>query len=497
MRRIFAFAIIAWTLLAGLSARAAEEILSYASRIEVATNGDLNITETIVVRAEGNRIKRGIYRDFPLRFKSIKGEINRVSFDVQNVTRDGQVENWSTESNGNFVRLRIGNPEVMLSHSDHIYEIRYTTDRQIRFFDDYDELNWNAIGKGWEIPILQASALVVLPKGAKTNEVSIQTDAFGAPDENARGQINKGGEEVVFATTLPLPPGAGMTIAVKIPKGYIAPPTLWQTLTWYLRDHLGSVLAIAGLLIAAIYYSRSWLKVGVDPEGGTIVPRWDMPEGVSPALVHYIDNKGYHGDPWRPISASVLSLAVKGQVKLEDLKSDMVIQATGKGITEKLPSGEAQVMRQVEAAGGTLRMDKANGTRIASMQSAFATAMESEHRSNYYKANTGYIIAGIAFSILVFAATLNFGDIDETGIFALVILVIAGVIITILITRWAKAHSETLWGKIKLIIGTAIASFVLVSIGGIVLANSPTPQPAHYCSAGLLLWLCSTFCSFS
>ncbi|MGL4406065.1 MAG: DUF2207 domain-containing protein, partial [Notoacmeibacter sp.] len=215
---------------------------------------------------------------------------------------------------------------------------------------------------------------------------------------------------------------------------------------------------------------RSWLKVGVDPKGGTIVPRWDMPDGVSPALVHYIDHKGYWRDSWRAISASVLSLAVKGHVKLDDLTSDLVIQSTGKNSSEKLPSGEAQVMRQVEAAGGTLRVDKKNGTRIAAMQTAFSTAMESEHRSNYYKANTGYIIAGAAFSIIVFVATLMFGDIDETGIFALVLLVGAGVIVTILVTRWAKARNMDLWGKIKLIIGTAIASFVFVNLGGIVLA---------------------------
>jgi Predicted membrane protein (DUF2207) len=380
MRRLCALIVVALTLLAALPARAAEEILNYAVRVEVRTDGVLDVTETIIVRSEGERIRRGIFRDFPVRFRNTEGGISRVSFSVDSVTRDGRDETWSTESNSNFVRLRIGNPEVLLNYGEHTYEIRYTTDRQIRFFDDHDELYWNAVGTEWEFPVRQASTIVVLPNGAKATDLTVYTGALGEREKNARAQLSRGGNEAIFSTTKPLAPREGMTIVVAFPKNVIAVPTQSQLLRWYIRDHLGSVFALGGLLLAGIYYLRSWLKVGVDPKGGTIVPRWDMPDGVSPALVHYIDNKGYKSDSWRAISASVLSLAVKGLVTLEDLKSDMVISATGKTHGEKLPSGEAQVMRQVEAAGGTLRVNKANGTRIAAMQAAFSSAMESEHR---------------------------------------------------------------------------------------------------------------------
>ncbi len=485
MRRFIVLTLFALAFLSVLPARAAEEILNYASRIEVRTDGVLDVTETIIVRAEGDRIRRGIFRDFPLRFRDTNGEISRVSFNVDSVTRDGKRETWSTESNSNFVRLRIGNPEVMLTRGEHTYEIRFTTDRQIRFFDDHDELYWNAVGTEWEFPVLQASTIVVLPNGAKATELTVFTGALGEKEKNARAQLSAGGNEATFTTTQPLGPREGMTIVAAFPKNVVAAPTVWQTIRWYIRDHLGSVFAIGGLLFAGIYYLRSWLKVGVDPKGGTIVPRWDMPDGVSPALVHYIDNKGYNRDPWRPISASVLSLAVKGRVKLDDLKSDMVVQSTGVGAAGKLPTGEAQVMRQVEAAGGTLRFNKTNGTRIAAMQSAFSSAMESEHRSNYYKANTLYIVFGVFISIVVFVATLAVADMDETGFVALFGLVVAGVIATILITRWAKARATSLWGKIKLIIGTAIASFVIISIAGMVLASVTGTETSPLVFGGL------------
>ncbi len=495
MRGFLAFFLIAIVFFGLRPAVAEEQILNFAARITVNANNVLEVTETIIVRAEGNRIRRGITRDFPTRFRDQSGTINHVSFDVVSVTRDGSPEPFRTESNSNFTRIYVGDADVFLSFGEYTYEIKYRTDRQIRQFADHDELYWNVTGTEWAFPIGQASALVDLPSGAKATKTTVFTGGFGSTAKDATAQIRNDGAQIAFATTRGLSEREGLTVVVAFPKGFIAAPTPWQAFSWYIRDHLGSVLAIGGLVLAGIFYFRSWLKVGVDPKGSTIVPRWDMPNDVSPALVHYIDNQGYRSDSWRAISASVLNLAVKGLIKLDDLKTDLVIQSTGISAGGKLPAGEAQVMRQVEASGGSLRINKGNGTSIAAMQTAFSTAMESEHRSNYYKANVGYVIAGVTFSIIVFVATLMFGDIDEAGIFALIVLVIAGVITTILVTRWAKARSASLWGKIKLIIGTAIASFVLIAIGGIVLATitETTTSPLLFGGLAALVMLNLSF----
>jgi hypothetical protein len=47
--------------------RAREEIRNYQVDIEVRTDASIEVTETITVNAEGNDIRRGIYRDIPLR----------------------------------------------------------------------------------------------------------------------------------------------------------------------------------------------------------------------------------------------------------------------------------------------------------------------------------------------------------------------------------------------------------------------------------------------
>ena len=45
---------------------AAEEVINrFDAGIEVETDGDILVTETITVTAEGNQIRRGIFRDLP------------------------------------------------------------------------------------------------------------------------------------------------------------------------------------------------------------------------------------------------------------------------------------------------------------------------------------------------------------------------------------------------------------------------------------------------
>ena len=84
---------------------AAERILSYSSDIAIARNGTMTVRETIRVNAEGNRIRRGIYREFPTRYRDRFGNDFKVDFDVLEVRRDGKPEPWHTDKRGNSVRI--------------------------------------------------------------------------------------------------------------------------------------------------------------------------------------------------------------------------------------------------------------------------------------------------------------------------------------------------------------------------------------------------------
>ena len=93
--------ILVLSFFAACPARAAERITSYDSQITVNADGSMDVTETIDVVAEGNRIKRGIFRDFPTTYPGMLGTVVRVPFKVLEVTRDGQPEPYHTESRSN------------------------------------------------------------------------------------------------------------------------------------------------------------------------------------------------------------------------------------------------------------------------------------------------------------------------------------------------------------------------------------------------------------
>src|SRR4029453_9443750 len=67
-------------LLAAAAAHAEERISRFASDVQVQKDASLEVTETIDVRAEHNRINRGIFRDFPTRYRGRTGSQVRVGF---------------------------------------------------------------------------------------------------------------------------------------------------------------------------------------------------------------------------------------------------------------------------------------------------------------------------------------------------------------------------------------------------------------------------------
>ncbi|HBM77300.1 MAG TPA: hypothetical protein DD438_04260, partial [Verrucomicrobiales bacterium] len=71
------------------------------------------------------------------------------------------------------------------------------------------------------------------------------------------------------------------------------------------------LILLAGALL---YYLWAWIKVGKDPERGTIIPRYNPPEGLSAAAVRYLDQMGYDK---KCFSAGVVGLAAKKQAVIE------------------------------------------------------------------------------------------------------------------------------------------------------------------------------------
>ncbi|THV16603.1 DUF2207 domain-containing protein [Rhizobium rhizophilum] len=463
-----AFLLLIWM---ACGAQAEEVIRDYNADITVLPDATVEVTETITVNAEGNEIRRGIFRDFPLYAQDARGYRQKVDFELISVERDGRPEANHTESVSGGIRIYAGSGDVLLQPGEYTYTITYRTGRQIRYFDDHDELYWNVTGNGWLFPIEEASARVALPNDAVPTRTTVYTGPSGSTAQDAREIPGSDGLE--FETTEPLGPAEGLTIVLAFGKGVVAAPTSEDSTWWFIRDNLNTIIGFGGLAVIFLYYLRSWLKVGRDPAKGVVVPRWDPPDGISPALVNYIDNTGFSGAGWTALSASALDLAVKGYVELDDLERSITIRRTAKPVDGKLPAGQAALIAEIPSADDTLVIDKANGKKVQSVGNRFRQAIEKEHRNKYYKGNAGYTSLGIGLSIAVVAALFIFGDLNE-DVYALIFVptffsLFFGTF-TIGLGRSLR-RGRSLFSKIITIVALSLIGFVALSTMGLMLIS--------------------------
>lgn len=402
--------------LISLQAQASELITGFHSDVKIDQDCVLHVVETISVNAEGNRIKKGIFRDFPTTYTDRSGRSVTIPFKVTSVTRDGKDEPWSTQGLSNGVRIRIGSPELKLSRGEHRYTISYTTSRQVGFFDKYDELYWNVTGNGWQFPILKASCSVKLPPGAEALQLGAWTGPQGSKGRNAT-MSSEGLSIASFQTTKALNPNEGLTIAVSWPKGLVSPP---QQGDYFMTDHGFDVIFGATALLGLLYFLWAWFKVGRDPRKGTIIPRFLPPDDISPAGVRQISTMGFDN---RSFSAAIISLAVKGYVMIseeEGLFKKYRLTKTSTDRRKGAPSKEEERLLSVLLGSrNSVLLKQESHEIIGAARDAARDSLESSYGHLYHR-NVKYIVMGILMMVLILApGVFLLGNNEEDIAFAL------------------------------------------------------------------------------
>lgn len=436
--RALVIAFFAYAAIAG-TAYGDERILSYDSTITVAPDGTLDVRETIRVNVEGDDIKRGIIRDFPTTYPGPDGGQIVVGFAVMGAARDGLPEPWRTEARGNGIRIYLGNPQVMLTHGEHVYDIVYRTDRQMGFFADHDELYWNVTGNGWLLPIDRASARVILPDTIPPSDVRMEgyTGPMGARNRDLSAVLRDG--VPTYSTTKRLPPGEGLTIVAMWPKGYITAavesslPTQPVTSPGYdtpaaapnpygspaeailkvRLPHNRSPLWIAGFGFFGLlfYYYVTWNRVGRDPSSKVTIPLYESPAGQTPASMRYLMQMKYDD---KCFAAAVLSLAVKGYLRIE--QGSGVLGVSRKYTLQKLATrvdaprmaaDEQVLLSSIFASGDRIELDQENYQDIRAAITQHDALINARFRSPFFRINGGWHLLGILISILIAVVALS------------------------------------------------------------------------------------------
>jgi uncharacterized membrane protein YgcG len=410
MRRV-TLAILAFLFIVS-GACAGERIADFTSDATVNPDASLTVRETIVWEFRDVGAKRGIFRDFPTRYKDRRGLRVVTGFEVLSVKRDGATEKFAIEGIANGERIRIGSADVLLNEGQHTYEITYRTTRQLGFFDNFDELYWNVTGNAWPFPIDHAAAIVRLPTGARILQHASYTGPQGASGKAYRETAVEGG--VYRAeTTGGLGPGEGLTIAVGFTKGIVTPPTDADKMTWFLTDNASFGAMALSIVAVFLYFLWAWLKVGRDPPKGTIIPLFAPPDGMGPSGLRYVwkekfDDKGF--------ASALVGLAVKGRVKIADYDGDYSVNKLADSGPPLLPA-ERSLYQAMKA--GTTKFVQTNYRSVGAMRSALEKALKGEFDGVAFMRNLGWSFAGLAVSIagLLVAALVLPGEEAAAGLF--------------------------------------------------------------------------------
>jgi uncharacterized membrane protein YgcG len=297
-------------LLAALPAWASWRISNFRTTMDVSKNGSAVVAERITLVFIGTY--HGIHRTIPIDYPGPSGTNYTLFLNVTGVKDgEGNALKYELSRRGHYRDIKIYIPGAV--DTTKTVEIDYEVKNPVRYFPDHDELYWNVTGNDWPVPIDYASALVMFPSSA-AGELRAQafTGVYGATEQGASTRVN--GSSVEFETNNPLPMRGGLTVDVFLPKGILEEPSRFTRTLWFLESNSIVLLPVAALVVMFVL----WYSVGRDPNPGmSVAPMYEPPKSMTPAEVGTLVDDAVNP---RDITCTLVDLAVKGFLKIEEVK---------------------------------------------------------------------------------------------------------------------------------------------------------------------------------
>ncbi len=330
------------------SAQAGERIHRFEVTIRIASNGDIEVLESIDYDF-GEAERHGILRDIPVRYHYDDRYDRVYELDVMEVTASGGASaDYQVEDiEGGRKRIRVGDPDETIS-GRHTYTLLYRVRGALNHFESHDELYWNAVGSGWAVPIdavtvtvnapgvLEAARCFAGPEGSRLSCDSAMTQA-----QTARF-VHEG-----------LGPFQDVSVVVGFPVGAVSPtpePILderWSfrrafmvsPLTVGITAALGLALALGvGRLFWVAGRDRRWRGSAVDAafgtasgdvervplfEGGPYPVEYTPPAGLKPGEIGALRDETVHPID---VTATIIDLATRGYLGIEEIEERQLLR---------------------------------------------------------------------------------------------------------------------------------------------------------------------------
>jgi len=380
---------------------------------DIMINEDSSVVVKETIGVEFHQSRHGIYREIPFKYRDEFGKVITTPTRVLSVTDEsGKSWNYQVKKTGPMIHIRIGDAKRYVK-GDQTYVVTYVVENVILFFSDHDELYWNVTGNDWKAPIKEASATVSLTIKDKSKNLMVAgfEGGYGSKEECGVETYDNSGR---FFTKRSLKMGEGLTIVFGWDKGLVFPPSSWKKFLWAmnLRENWIFLLPIFSFL----YMANRWYRKGRDPrvrESVTVMyepPKFDNKPLTPGEVGALIDEKL---DP-RDITSTIIGLAVKGYIKIEETKKEGLIFDRSDYYLKKVKDPDSNLNPFEMELMKSLLPGDLPGVFISSLKNKFYTNLDLLKKALYgelirkkyilsspEKVRNSYMVAGIV--VLVFA----------------------------------------------------------------------------------------------
>ncbi len=389
-------------------------INKFHSDIMIHEDSSIIVKETIDV--EFHQQRHGIYREIPFKYRDDFGKVITTPTRILSVT-DGSGKAWKykVERTGPVINVRIGDARKYVQ-GRWTYIITYKVENVILFFKDHDELYWNVTGNFWKAPIKEASAVVFLTTKEKGKNLMAAgyEGGYGSKEECSYETYDNSGK---FRAKRSLKMGEGLTVVFGWDKGLVSPPSSWKKFWWAVNLKENWVFLLP--IFSFIYMSNRWYRKGRDPkvrESITVMygpPKFEN-QPLTPAEVGTLVDERL--DP-RDITSTIVGLAVKGYIKIEETKKEgLIFDRTDyylrkvKGPDAEVSSFEGELMERLLGGKAGVRVSDLKNKFYAYLPGLKKALYGELTRKKYFlsspeKVRNSYLVAGFlvfVFSVLAF-----------------------------------------------------------------------------------------------
>lgn len=420
-----------------------ERITSFHSDITIAENADVTITETIKVFANGDAIKRGIFRALPI-VRNINGRKESVYYKIIAVEKDGVKESYHTKKENGIFIIYIGNKDNQLASGFYTYKIVYQTQDQIGKFKGYDEFYWNVNGTDWSFPVENIQAIIRLPKNADIIQNACYTGVEGSKERNCTSK-KISSTQIQFSAEN-LNQHENLTIAVGFKAGVLKEPSGFYK--WINRNWPSFPLIIVSFYLLFFYYNN-WRKYGRDPEKPIVIPQFNAPNNLSPASLGYIDTGKFDANL---VTANLVDLSIKGFVDIDEVKdikksflSKMFILKKLGSENNSLQNDQKQLLKKLFGKEKEVSVNGTYNSKIKKAVEDFENFIIKENKIFVENiSNKKIVYKAIKIMLTTFFLGLIISSLItwsfQTLLIASVIILFASLFATILVLTWEEGN---------------------------------------------------------